>query len=293
MRIDKRLEAIIYLLEDNDEGVFKEAEKALYAYGIDVLPSLEYVYNQSENLIIKERLGIIMQDFRFKEIFNDFQNWSRKENPNLIEASFLISRWMDNSIEKERFYTIFNQIKINVWLEVNNTLTAFEQIYLINSIFYNYYNFKLFPEGGFLSYNPFHLMLEGVGNKYSLALLYIAICETLDIPIFVLNIPDLLLMGYFDNLLHFYQKDGEKNIQIAHYIDPEDGVIHGKEEVLFYIRQFMQMRNLPQIKPMNNKQFIKLFFESMLNDESLKNDQSFSKMTHQLQRLIFVLNENL
>lgn len=293
MVIDNKLIALIKLLEDPDPEIQHAVHQEISSYGMEVLPSLEFVNTRTMDVAVKEKLGVLIQQMRFEELFSKFAEWSKDEDPSLIEGVYFLSKWLDNQVQWEEFHDLFNQIKLNIWLELSQTLTAFEKIHIINSIFYNYYHFKLFPEGGLLSYNPYHLMTEHVGNKYSIALLYLAICEALDIPIFAIDVPEIIIMGYFDDLSSFFINEEESELQLQHFIDPESGFIHGYEEVMFYLQQFLKSNEKPKLRALSNKELMVVVLSFMKEDQSIKSDFSFENIKQQLNMLLELIESHL
>jgi len=293
MDIDNKLVALIKLLEDPDPQIQEVVQHEIGKYGMEVLPSLEFVNTRTMDIAVKEKLGVLIQKMRFEALYAKFSKWSSADDPSMIEGVYLLSKWLDNEVKWEEFHDLFNQIKLNVWLELSQTLTPFEKIHVINSIFYNYYHFKLFPEGGLLAYNPFHLMTEHVGNKSSIALLYIAVCEALDIPIFAIDIPEIIIMGYFDDLSSFFISEEETELKLQHFIDPESGFIHGYEEVMFYLQQFIKSNERPTLRALKNKELMVVVLRFMNEDQSITSDVSFENIKQQLNMLLDLIEGNL
>ena len=85
----------------------------------------------------------------------------------------------------------FDKIRRNIWLELNNYLTPLEQVNVFNSILYNFYKLQ----GHELTERePKYFFINQVleskqGNSYSIGVLYLALCELLDIPIFAGTCP--------------------------------------------------------------------------------------------------------
>ncbi len=110
----------------------------------------------------------------------------------------------------------------------NSYLTALEQVNVFNSILYNYY--KLHGHE-LTDRDPKYFFINQVleskqGNAYSIGILYLALCELLDIPIFAVDVPRQFVFAYIDTLHHFYSTDSEGIQQIQFYIDPMNGIVY-------------------------------------------------------------------
>ena len=92
------------------------------------------------------------------------------------------------------------KIRRNIWLELNSYLTPLEQVNVISGILYSYYKLK----GNEVSYEiPEDFLITKLienkrGNAITNGILYLILCELLDIPIKAINIPKQFILAYFD-----------------------------------------------------------------------------------------------
>lgn len=289
MKLDQRLVSLIQLLEDPDPSISAMVIQEIIKYGPEVLPRLEFANRHIKDRALKEQLGMVIQQFRFEALTNSFKIWTEEADPSMIQGIFLLSKWLDNQIDWEEFNELFNEVKLNIWMSMDHNMTSFEKIYMINSIFYHHYHFKIFETGGLLSYNPYHLLTESIGNKFSIGLLYIAICEALEIPVYALDIPELLILGYLQEKT-LQTEQGENIFYVVHYIDPESGWIHGKEEVELHLQEYLNNTATTTVRPLSNKDLIKFLLQQIAQDQSLKTDPSFDEIKDQLKHWISLLN---
>ena len=93
--------------------------------------------------------------------------------------------------ELKRVISPIEKIRKNIWLELNNYLTPMEQINVFNSILFNYYKHK----GIEMNFdNPDHFLINKTlqnkkGNAISYGILYLILCEMVDIPVYAIQIP--------------------------------------------------------------------------------------------------------
>lgn len=289
MNLDPRLISLIKLLEDPDPEIYSTVIREIAKYGKEVLPKLEIINFHTTDLVLKEQLGGLIQQLRFEAITQEFKEWVNHPDPSLLDGIYLLSKWLDHQVKWEEFHELFNDIKLNVWMALNQGMSSFEKIYTINSVFYHHYHFKIFETGGLLSYNPYHLFTESTGNKCSIGMLYVAICEALEIPIVALQIPELLILGYLHEKT-FNTDSSESPFHVLHYIDPESGWINSKEEVEFYLKKFLRTEEMPQILPMSNKELMRFTLQEILGDNLLATDPSFYAIKSELKHWISMLS---
>jgi regulator of sirC expression with transglutaminase-like and TPR domain len=92
------------------------------------------------------------------------------------------------------------QIKHDVWLEINDELTAMEKVKIINHILFDVHQFS----GNIANYHaPQNSFINSVletkkGNPVSLGILYMIIAQELQIPIYGVNLPEHFIVAYVD-----------------------------------------------------------------------------------------------
>jgi regulator of sirC expression with transglutaminase-like and TPR domain len=165
------------------------------------------------------------------------------------------------------------KIRRNIWLELNNYLTPLEQINIVTSILYSYYGLK----GGETNYkepNEFllHKTLESKrGNQVSNGILYLMLCELLDIPVKAIHIPKQFIIAYFKP--GYSDEDLPNHInKIEFFIDPTSGQVFTHQDVESYFKRISVPPVGSYFKPLKNKQVIRQLLEEFskcFNDEKL------------------------
>ena len=157
------------------------------------------------------------------------------------------------------------KIRRNIWLELNNYLTPMEQVNVISSILYNYYKLT----GGETLYDqPEDFFINKTveskkGNAFSNGILYLALCENLDIPVRAINIPKQFILAYIDtqhSLIHPTASNIEK---IKFFIDPLNGHIYSHKDVENYFKRILVPATPSYFKEQSNKKVIQLLLEEI------------------------------
>jgi regulator of sirC expression with transglutaminase-like and TPR domain len=154
------------------------------------------------------------------------------------------------------------KVRRNIWLELNNYLTPLEQINIVTSILYSYYGLK----GGETNYkepNEFLLnkSLEAKrGNQVSNGILYLILCELLDIPVKAIHIPKQFIIAYFKP---GYSDESLPNPlhKIEFFIDPTSGQVFTQQDVDNYFKRISVPPVGSYFKPQRNKQVIQQLLE--------------------------------
>jgi regulator of sirC expression with transglutaminase-like and TPR domain len=130
------------------------------------------------------------------------------------------------------------KVRRNIWLELNNYLTPLEQINIVTSILYSYYGLKG-NETTYKEPNDFliHKTLEAKrGNQLSNGIIYLVLCEMLDIPVRAIRVPKQFIIAYFkpgysdENLPNPLNK-------IEFFIDPTSGQVFTYQDVENYFKR--------------------------------------------------------
>lgn len=224
--LDKgEIEALINLIDDPDEKIYRQIRDKLVSCGSEVIPYLEDFWEHSHyGLTFQDRIENIIHQIQFDSIRVGLERWTESGGNNLLEGVILINRYQYPELDEEKIKIALNQIKQDVWLELNENLTSFEIIKVLNHILFDVHGFSPNKKNYHAASNSYlHLVLETrKGNPLSLSIVYILICEMLDIPVYGVNLPNHFVLCY------------EDKEQIMRRFNP---AVYGKD-VMFYINAF-------------------------------------------------------
>ncbi len=239
MHSNKEIKALLTLIDDPDDEVYDTVASKLVHYGKDIIPNLEQLWEVTVDEEVQERIEMLIHRVHFNDLQQDFMEWSRSPHPELLRGAILIARFQFPDLNVPAILTQFDQMKRNIWLELNNYLSPLEQVNVFNSILYNFYKLQ----GHELTerdpkYFFINQVIEGKqGNSYSIGVLYLALCEMLDIPIFAMNVPRQFIFAYIDTLHSFLSSDPNGIQQIQFYIDPISGMVYTQADVDVYLKK--------------------------------------------------------
>ena len=231
---NKKLDALIILLDDPDNSVFKLVLDELLKEDSSVVDTLEHIWETSIDELVQNRLEIIIQEIQLKDTKEKIKNWADQETLDLFEGFFLISRHQYPEIKFKSIQLQFERIRKDIWLEFRNSLTALEKIVILNHIFYDHYKFKVdffnpdSPQNCYVN----RILETKKGNPVSIAILYTLIARLLNLPIHYIDFQNNPLVGYFDKEIAQLVHGEDIGHSILFYINPSNnGAIIGPKEV--------------------------------------------------------------
>lgn len=253
---NKELNALVNLIDEPDEKAFDSIREKIHSYGKEAIPYLERALDISFDNFLQERAGEIIKDIRQGELYSDFTNWINTSSSDLLKGFLLVTRTQYPDISEEELTIKVEQMKMDAWLELNDNLTALENIKVLNHIIFHVHNFggniinPLAPQNYYLN----TLLESKKGSALSLGMLYIIIAQKLNIPIYGVNLPQHFILAYVSDLA------GEAPTldDVLFYINPfSNGAVFTKREIDLFIRQLKTTPVRSYFAPCSNIEMIK------------------------------------
>jgi regulator of sirC expression with transglutaminase-like and TPR domain len=145
---------------------------------------------------------------------------------------------------------------------LNQYLTPLEQVRIVTGILFSYYNLKG-NEVAYSDINEFliHKLLESKrGNQLSNGILYLIICDLLDIPVRAIGVPKQFVLAYFKPG-YSDENTGDYRNKIEFYIDPTNGMVFTQKDVDTYFKRISVPPVPSYFKPLSNKKVIQYLLE--------------------------------
>ena len=196
------LDALISLLDDQDEQVFGSVKEKLYSLGSAALPKLEESLSTANSIEHVKKLEEIISHLKKEILLDRMKDWINSENKSLIDGWLLVSSIHHPTISKEKIENSIQKIYREVWLEVTESMTSLEKVAVINHVLFKINGFDISN-----SDNPNvesiildKLLFSKIGNVYSLTILYLIIARNLHLDLIPIMLANKLLLVYEDNL---------------------------------------------------------------------------------------------
>jgi len=222
MRTEKEITALLRLIDDPDDEVYDTVASELLNYGREIIPNLEKLWEVTDDESVQERIEMLIHRVHFQDLQQDFLEWSQSKHPELLRGAILLARYQFPDLNVPAILAQFDQVRRNIWLELNNYLSPLEQVNVFNSILYNFYKLQGHE---FTEREPKYFFVNQVleskqGNAYSIGVLFLALCEMLDISVSAVEVPRQFIFAYIDTLHSFISPHKEGVRQIQFYLDP-------------------------------------------------------------------------
>src|SRR5665213_373242 len=234
-----QIHALISLLDDPDEQVYSQIKDKLLQLGEDVIPVLESAWENSFDTVLQNRIEGIIHRIQFDNIRRSLREWALPEQQDLLTGALLIARYQYPDLDETAIRKHVEQIKQDIWLELNNNLTALEKVRVINHILFDVHNFSANTQNINAPQNSYvnNVLESKKGNPVSLAIIYAVIAQDLRIPIYGVNLPDHFILAYVDNGPGFSHAVEDPD-RVLFYINPfSRGAPVNKKEIDSFLKQ--------------------------------------------------------
>ncbi len=266
MLASNEISALFQLIDDPDEEVFDTVTDRIISIGRGIIPNLENLHENTPNESVQERIELIIHKLHFRDLVIEFEGW-KNGSCDLLQGALLISKYKYPGLSSIATTREIEKIRRNIWLELNSYLTPLEQANVVSGILFSYYNLK----GGEINHfvtDEFLLnkVLENkAGNAISNGILYLILCEMLDIPAKAINIPKQFIIGYFDTPYSFLEPSVPKDAKILFYIDPLNGQVYSQKDIDNYFKRILVPPTPFYYKPLSNVKIIQFLLEEFSN----------------------------
>jgi regulator of sirC expression with transglutaminase-like and TPR domain len=232
----KRLDALISLMDEPDETAYQKIRDQVYGFGQEALPHLEKAVERTFDALMQQRITAIMQSIRQENLFRDLLDWVQLGSSNLMKGYMLITRSQYPELQEESIGTRIEKLRMDMWLEMNNNLTALENIKVMNHILFDVNKF----EGKKINLNApqnqyLNTLLESrMGSPLSLGMLYIILASKLNLPVYGVNLPQHFILAYLTEPGLYEPTEDD----VLFYINPfNKGAVFTRREIELFLRQ--------------------------------------------------------
>ncbi len=257
--------ALVRLLDDPDEEIFREVESRLLTYGNEVIPSLEEAWEQSLDVLLQQRIENLIHTIQFTNVKEDLSLWYHSGAFDLLQGALIVNRYQYPDLDEQQLINQIEEMKRDIWMGLQYEMSSIEKIKLINHVFYQQHGFQgntknhHDPQNSYIS----QVLESKRGNQISLAILYATLAQKLDIPVYGVNLPQHFILGYLDK----NQTDQEHHVLF--YINAfNKGSIFGKHDVDQFLRQLNLEPQPGFYTPCSNTEIIRRVLRNLISSYS-------------------------
>ena len=257
----KEVIALITLLDDPDDTIYVQVKDRFVILGQPAIPHLETAWENSFDAIMQKRIESIIHTIQFETLEKALKNWAKEGQDDLLKGILILARYQYPDLDESKIRKQLAQIKQDVWLELNDDLTALEKVQIINHILFEVHQFS----GNITNYHaPQNSFINNVleskkGNPLMLSVVYALVCKELSIPIYGINLPQHFVLAYVNeraNLIDVNNKTLSNNILF--YINPfSKGLIFNQKDIDQFLKQLNLEPDAKYYLPCSNVEILK------------------------------------
>ena len=263
----KEIQALIQLLDDPSREVNQAVTKNLLKQGLTILPELEAAWEGSLDNDYQEKIIGLIQEIQIKSTHKEMKRWLAAEQYDLLRGVYLIARYQYPELTYAELEDKLEVIIKDVWLELNNNLTALEKVRILNHIIFDVHGFTRNTKD---FYNPMNSYINQVldkrkGNPISLSVVYAIIAQRLGLPIYGVNLPKNFILAYKDELPGG-ETFNDMTEDVLFYINPYNrGTVLGRKEIDYFIKQQGLEAKRSYYLPCSNPQILVRMLHNLIN----------------------------
>jgi len=260
------IDALIRLLDDNDSEIFQHIQDKLIHYGKDVIPILESAWSSSMDAIMQQRIESIIHRIQFEDLQHELRVWAHSGSRELIKGAILVARYQYPELQEELIQRQLDKMRKDAWLEMNDDLTAMEQVKVLNKIFFDIHGFSGNTQNYHAPQNSYiNIALETrKGNPLMLSLLYLEIARSAGVPVYGVNLPEHFVLCYKDELNDPVSINDHS--KILFYINPfSKGDIFNRKEIDTFLQQLKIPQENAYYEPCSSKDMIQRLIRNLMN----------------------------
>jgi len=279
------LRALISLVDEPDVVMYAQVSRRIIDYGVEALPELEAAWENTLDDFLQQRLISIIHNIQQEHLYSELSNWGKFGNNDLLKGFMLVTRFQYPDLDLEKVTREVGRIAQEVWLELNNNLTALEKVKVVNHVLFDINKFGGNTSNIHSSENFYlkNLLDNRKGNSLSLGMLYVMIAQSLKIPVYGVDLPKHFILAYVDEHHH------EPEEEVLFYLNPfNKGAVFTRNEINLYIKQMNLEPSESYFKPCTNLTMIRRMVNGLIDAyNSQNNTEKAAELQHLLTSLDF------
>ena len=263
---NKELQALIRLIDEPDEVIFRTIHDRIFAHGMEAVPILENVWESSFDPVIQHRIEDLIHQIQLDELKRELLSWSQFQHHDLLQGALLVTKFQYPDLDEDAIMKKIGQISQDIWLELNQNLTGLEKVKVINHILFDIHKFTG-NIANILSVDNYYinnLLDSKKGSPLSLGIIYIAIAQSLKIPVFGVDLPRHFVLAYTDEIILNLRDVPEGEVMF--YVNPfNKGAVFTRNEIDLFVKQLKLEKKESYFVPCDNKTIIRRMINELIN----------------------------
>ena len=269
---ENELSALINLLDDPDEEVYRHVTNRLIELGTSIIPSLEEAWEKTFDPNLHYRLEELIHLIQFETLLQDLKHWTRKRQNSLLEGALLVTRYQYPDLNTDKIHAQIDKLSREIWLEMNYNLTPLEQVNVFNHVLFQLNGFSgntsniHDPQNSYL-----HIMLETKkGNPVSLSILYLVLAAKIKMPVYGINLPQHFVLSFHKDLIDPGESDQKIKSSLLFYINPfNKGIIFSRDDITMFLKKLNITPKQAHYLPCSNHEILISLINSLIHSYEL------------------------
>lgn len=203
---ESEFKALLRLIDDEDEEVSSHVWSKLLSLGESGRERLEAEWLTASDPVMQRRLEEVINRLHHKDVALELLEWRKDGGRDLLKGWFLVSKFQFPELDYQKYRNEVNRLVNKTWLEINGQMDPGQKLRVINHMIFKMEGYgpnngrPRFPHNSHINY----LMDHQQGNVNSLSLLYLLICQQLDLPVSGVILPGYFILIWKDGKDEFY-----------------------------------------------------------------------------------------
>jgi len=263
------IRALVKLIDDPDEDIYNHVRDELIKCGSKAIPYLEKSWEDDYyGLVFQNRIENIIHDIQFEDVKGSLKKWNDCTEKDLLEGAIIIARYQYPGFIESEIRDYIQTLRRDIWLELNDHLTAYEQVKVFNRIFFKEHKFYGDSKNYHSPVNSYiNTVIESKkGNPLSVCLVYSIVAQSLDLPIYGVNLPNHFVLAYIDEKGSGAMINQESEYGVLFYINAfSNGVIFNTNEIRQFLKELKLEHRREYFEPCSNSAIIKRMLTNLIS----------------------------
>jgi regulator of sirC expression with transglutaminase-like and TPR domain len=267
------LTALIKLLDEPDETAFRLIREQIVLQGRDAIGALEDALENTFSNIVRDRIQELIRKINLDNLYVEFLNWLSVCSSDLLSGFILVTKTQYPLLDEEDIVIRIEQLKMDIWIELHENLTALENVKVLNHMLFEIHHFEgnmndvNAPQNNFIN----SLLETKKGSPLALGILFIILAQKLQLPVYGVNLPQHFILAY---LTSSGIEDPDEN-DVLFYINPfNKGAVFTRREIELFIRQMKINPERSYFAPCSNPDIIRRLIGNLIFSYNQSRDQN-------------------
>ncbi len=254
----RKMEALVSLIDEPDPDIFRDISLDIHSHGTEIIPFLEHAWEAQHIPEIQKRIESVIHQIQFDQLCTDLKTWLDEGARNLLEGIIILARYQCPDLQEDEIEYELAKLRKDIWIELNDNLTALEQIKVFNYVFYEIHGFYgnindyHDPDNSFIN----KVIETRTGNPLSLGIIYMLLAQSLDLPVHGINLPEHFVLAYTGTTLNPDTLEYSES-NILFYINAfSRGNVFAVKDIEVFLKQLKLEPKPSYFKPCTNKDIV-------------------------------------